>query len=306
MVSLLGLVNATTSSASDYDTPAYDDHTSEPTYPDTSTSEPEPSTDSSSEATSESRVPTTSESLEPNGGVAEPVAALDDHPLLEPGQGAVNTSCELPPFATDVASQDAFYQAALPCLMDAWTPALENADLPAEPPNVITTDSDITSPCGNRGWNSTAMYCPGNHTIYMTARYYAETEGRVRPGVYLGQFAHEFGHAMQGMSGIMSAYGTAQYEEGGSSTPGGLEMSRRVELQATCFEGQTLAALQNGGVSNDYIFAALEDSALRGDTPGKPPDHGSLAANKTWLERGFYENRLAQCNTWSAPTSAVE
>ncbi|WP_425441681.1 neutral zinc metallopeptidase [Saccharopolyspora shandongensis] len=248
----------------------------------------------------------TSTSTRGSDDEVKPVSALGDHPLNIPGNGAMNTSCDLPRFSTDVTAQDRFYQAALPCLMQAWAPALENADLPVRTPTVITTGDNIETPCGTRRWNQTAMYCPGNHTIYMTGRYYAQVEQRTEAGVYLGQFAHEFGHALQGMTGINSAYGDASYDAGGSSTSAGLELTRRSELQATCFEGMTLAALQNGGVSNDYIFPALEDSSDRGDEHTNVRDHGSTSTNAAWVEQGFRKNRITECNTWRAAASDVD
>ncbi|MBB5153361.1 hypothetical protein BJ970_000895 [Saccharopolyspora phatthalungensis] len=292
--SIGALAASVSNSASDYAGGSTETSSGESSLPETSTSE----TSSAEESTG------TSESTTDEGG--KPVVALGDNPINIPGNGAKNTSCRLPAFGTDVASQDNFYQAALPCLMAAWTPALEAANLPVEAPKVITTSADIETPCGTRMWNQTAMYCPGSHTIYMTARYYAEVEGRTDAGAYLGQFAHEFGHAVQGMSGINSAYGDASYEAGGSTTAGGLELTRRSELQATCFEGMSLAALQNGGVSNNYIFPALEDSSGRGDENSKVPDHGSKATNRTWVRQGFTKNRVTECNTWLAAPSDVD
>lgn len=265
------------------------------------TSDATPSSSSGGESATTTTETTAEVDAEPR-----PVPALGDNPVNIPGGGAQSTGCDLPPFATSVDSQDVFYQAALPCLMEMWTPLLEAADLPARTPAVVTTGTDVNSPCGMRAWNRTAMYCPGNHTIYMTARYYSEVEDRTRAGVYLGQFAHEFGHALQGMTGINSAYGDALYEVGGVSTPAGLELSRRSELQATCFEGMSLAALQNGGVSNDYIFPALEDSATRGDEYNPQRDHGTVATNKVWVEQGFYKNRVTECNTWLSDASDVD
>ncbi|CAM00415.1 hypothetical protein A8924_1476 [Saccharopolyspora erythraea NRRL 2338] len=293
-IGMVAVSYSSSSSASDYDATS----SSEATSSETSSSE------TSTTGSSETESPT-SDGFDTDSG-PRPVSALGDNPLNLEGNGAVNTSCDLPSFSTDVASQDAFYQAALPCLMAAWTPALEAANLPVQTPTVVTTDSDIDSPCGTRSWNQTAMYCPGNHTIYMTARYYSEVEERVDAGVYLGQFAHEFGHAIQGMSGINSAYGDATYNAGGYETAAGLELTRRSELQATCFEGMTLAALQNGGVSNDYIFPALEDSSNRGDEYNQQPDHGSTATNKVWVEQGFSKNRVTECNTWLAAPSDVD
>lgn len=300
VVGLFGVTASALSSndeASDY-APASETSSSGSSTSDTTTS----TTSETESSTSETSSATTAETAsEPRA-----VTSLGDNPFNIPGNGAQNTGCDLPSFDTSVAAQDAFYQAALPCLMNVWDSALEDANLPVRTPTVVTTGSDVSSPCGNRTWNQTAMYCPGNHTIYMTARYYSEVEDRVDAGVYLGQFAHEFGHALQGMTGINSAYGNALYDAGGVGTAPGLELSRRSELQATCFEGMALAALQNGGVSNDYIFPALEDSAARGDEFNQQRDHGTMATNKTWVEQGFYKNRTAECNTWLSTPSDVD
>ncbi|MHA6802555.1 neutral zinc metallopeptidase [Salinifilum ghardaiensis] len=237
---------------------------------------------------------------------AAPVPALGDNPLNIAGNGAVNTPCDLPPFDTDPASQDAFYQAAVPCLQRMWAPALREAGLPTDAATVVTTASSVETPCGQREWNETAMYCSHNHTIYMTARYYPEIEGQQEPGVYLGQLAHEYGHAVQGMAGISEAYNKAVADAGGYDTAEGQALSRRSELQATCFGGMALAALQNGGLSNDHVFPALRDASNRGDEQGNEGrTHGSLASNEKWAERGFHANRITECNTWNAAEAAV-
>ncbi|WP_235878995.1 neutral zinc metallopeptidase [Saccharopolyspora karakumensis] len=251
--------------------------------------------------TTTSEQTSTSEDLE----AEQPVPKLGDNPINIEGNGAVTTPCSLPAFSTDVASQDAFYQAALPCLMQAWEPALEEANLPTDAPRVVTTGDDIGTPCGLRTWDQTALYCPQDNTIYMTARYYSEIEGRSEAGVFLGQFAHEFGHALQRLSGINAAYGSAS-ANAGADTEAGLELTRRSELQATCFEGMSLAALQNGGVSNDLVFPALRDSAARGDENSDVDDHGSIQTNSTWVEQGFSKNEITQCNTWLSPPSDVD
>ncbi|WP_433871510.1 neutral zinc metallopeptidase [Saccharopolyspora sp. CA-218241] len=276
----------------------------------TATSSTEPPPTSTTTTTSSSATTSAPPTSRAPGAETAPgpraVVALGDHPINVAGNGAVNTSCSLPTFSTDVAAQDAFYQAALPCLVEAWTPALEEAGLPVETPTVVTTGTDVETPCGVRGWDETAMYCPGNHTIYMTARYYSEVEGITQAGAYLGQFVHEFGHAVQGMVGIQTAYGQAKQDAGEPTSPAALELTRRSELQATCFEGMTLAALQNGGLSNDYVFPALEDSSNRGDEYNVHRDHGSVATNRAWVEQGFYKNEVTQCNTWLAAASDVD
>lgn len=236
---------------------------------------------------------------------ARPVLALADNPINVPGNGAVNTSCPLPRFATDLAAQNAFYQAAAPCLMRMWAPSLRAADLPVRLPSVVTVAQQAETPCGKREWDQTAMYCPGDNTIYMTARYYAEKENRTNGGAFLGQFSHEFGHAVQSMAGINRAYTDTSARVGGES-PAGLELTRRSELQATCFEGMALASFQNGGAPDDLIYGALADSRARGDEYNPQPDHGHVATNAEWINRGFTTNRITQCNTWAAPPSSVD
>lgn len=274
-------------------------------YAPSMSSEPYASSSGETPSSSSGHTSSSESSSSPAAG-PQPVSALGNNPLNAPENGATNTPCELPSFATSVNGQDAFFQAAADCLITAWAPSLEYANLPLRKPSVVTSGQDMNTPCGTRRWNDTAMYCPGNHTIYMTARHYSQVEGQTQAGVYLGQFAHEFGHAVQGMSGINNAYANAMYEAGGIETPRGLELSRRNELQATCYEGMALAALQNGGVSNNYIMPALKDSSERGDQYNPQPDHGAVATNKAWVDQGFYKNRVFQCNTWNAASSDVD
>ena len=183
--------------------------------------------------------------------------------------------------------------------------ALRAADLPVRLPSVVTVAQQAETPCGKREWDQTAMYCPGDNTIYMTARYYAEKENRTNGGAFLGQFSHEFGHAVQSMAGINRAYTDTSARVGGES-PAGLELTRRSELQATCFEGMALASFQNGGAPDDLIYGALADSRARGDEYNPQPDHGHVATNAEWINRGFTTNRITQCNTWAAPPSSVD
>lgn len=264
------------------------------------------STPSSSSYSTESGEDTASSTPATLAG-PHPVASLGDNPINMPEKGAVNTPCSLPRLSTDIDSQQAFFETEADCLIRAWTPALQAANLPIRRPNVVATGSDVVSPCGRRRWNETALYCSGNHTIYMTVRHYSEVEQKGTAGVYFGQFAHEVGHAIQGMAGIMDAKATALYDAGGSDTPNGLEISRRTELQATCFGGMSYAAFQNGGVDNNrYIMPALQDAGERGDEYGNQPDHGVLATNKSWVQQGFRHNEVYQCDTWKASSSDVK
>jgi len=205
------------------------------------------------------------------------------------------------------AGQDTFLRAALPCIENMWKPSFTKANLPYQPVELVIVTSAITNPCGQMGPDRTAMYCDG--TIYWTANYYAGEQGANNPnhpGKYLGQLAHEYGHHIQWLSGILRASGEAQYDKGGWDTPAGLELNRRKELQATCFGGMSLAPLSHGAIPRDVIDVALRDASTRGDYPVYPNrDHGAPERNAEWVMNGFTNNETSACNTWLADPQSV-
>ncbi|WP_447009650.1 neutral zinc metallopeptidase [Saccharothrix hoggarensis] len=233
---------------------------------------------------------------------------LGDNPIHAAGLGAFNIDgCPLPGMDYSPAGQDRFLRAALPCIEAMWEPSFQRANLPYQPVELVMVTSQITNTCGSMGPDRTAMYCDG--TIYWTPNHYANEQGAANPnhpGKYLGQLAHEYGHHVQWLSGILRASGQAQYEKGGWDTPEGLDINRRKELQATCFGGMTLAPLSHGAVPGDVISVALSDAGNRGDYPIYPNrDHGAPERNAAWVNHGFKNNETSACNTWVASAADV-
>ncbi|KAA2263854.1 hypothetical protein F0L68_09085 [Solihabitans fulvus] len=234
------------------------------------------------------------------------VIALGDNPF-NTNLAAMQATCTLPPFNNSAAGQDTYYRAALPCLENAWAPVLASVNLPYTPVKLQTITEDVSTPCGTRSaTRETAMYCEG--VIYMTAPYYSDNEQLGNAGgKYLGVLAHEFGHHLQQLSGILSASGQAAYNAGGWDTNGGLEVSRRRELQASCFAAMFIAAVQNKGSVNGTIAQqAIDDESQRGDWPQYPRrDHGTPDLNNAWVHQGYRTNSTQQCNTWLADSAHV-
>jgi uncharacterized protein len=87
-------------------------------------------------------------------------------------------------------------------------------------------------------------------------------------------------------------------------------LSRRLELQAQCFEGVFLQT-----VSRSIRLNAIDRDELRmwhsytgdEDPPSsRKPDHGSSAAQIRWLNRGLDSQDFGRCNTWRARKSEVK
>jgi predicted metalloprotease len=237
------------------------------------------------------------------------VIALGDNPIHKAGLGAVDIGgCALPGMDYSPAGQEQFLRSALPCIEAMWKPDFAQVNLPYQPVELVIVTSSITNPCGSMGPDRTAMYCEG--TIYWTANYYASEQNTANnpnhPGKYLGQLAHEYGHHIQWLSGVLRASGEAQYEKGGWDTPAGLDINRRKELQATCFGGMTLAPLSHGAIPRDVIDVALRDAGSRGDYPIYPNrDHGSPERNAAWVQHGYSNNDTSACNTWTSDAAGV-
>jgi predicted metalloprotease len=237
----------------------------------------------------------------------QPVYKLGENPLFSGDVGAAAITCTLNRWRSDVQSAASFFQSAIPCLEAAWVPVLRNAGLPYFSPGlVVPADGTIDTPCtGSEGRSFAAFYCPKNHTIYMPFGSLQVNQYGAHPGVYLAVLAHEFGHHVQSVTGVLDAYWDARYDAG-ADTDSGLDLARRSELQAQCFSGMFLAASYPRGSVDGNILQEARTTQNRGDhSAGEPRDHGTDQHAVSWWEQGAQKNRTFQCNTWLANASDV-
>ncbi|MET1004606.1 MAG: neutral zinc metallopeptidase [Propionibacteriaceae bacterium] len=200
-----------------------------------------------------------------------------------------------------------YLRTVVDCLVDAFRAPLEKEGFELTTPKVKTFKKSVKTPCGTLRSNSNpAFYCAG--TIYWPV---SSDDGReaytfARMG-YVGLTAHEFGHHLQAVTGLLYGYGY-QYNE--ASTKARYTLSRRLELQAQCFEGVFLAQSKKS-----IKLSSRDKSEIRTwhsytgdeDPPSsRKPDHGTSKAQVRWLERGLDGADFGRCNTWSASKSAVK
>jgi predicted metalloprotease len=238
-----------------------------------------------------------------------PVHTTGNNPLFTGDYGLPAVTCELPRWRSDPASARAFFQAALPCLNRAWEPVLRAANLPfVEPELSFPAGRNWHSACGSGTADQwAAFYCAADNTIYMPFEGLQTEQYGAHPGIYLAVFAHEYGHHVQDMSGVLDAAHEQQYDAG-SDTAEGLRISRRIELQADCFGGMFWAAATgHGSVNRTMLDEAMQDQSTRGDDNGIAvrADHGNGAHVQSWTLQGVQRNRTVECNTWKAPDDWV-
>ncbi|WP_433626857.1 neutral zinc metallopeptidase [Nocardia sp. CA-120079] len=272
------------------------------TPPTSSTSSPSP-TSSAAATTSRAAAPTTTKPAGP-----QPVAKTGDNPLFSDSDaGVVNAECSYPAWSATVEAATRFFQAAAACLDKKWRPALQGANLPYSSPavSVPARGADAASPCGSGSANWAAFYCSANHTIYMPLdkiqieRYGNDTV------VYLTVFAHEYGHHVQAISGITQAM-SSQRSDAGARSALGLELSRRMELEAQCFAGMYVGtSVVDGAFDKAEQNRTTADQYGRGDKSGDARDHGTTQHYGAWFEQGQNYDRTFQCNTWNMSSDEV-
>ncbi len=237
-----------------------------------------------------------------------PVTETGNNPLLaDPGSPLSPARCGYAPWSTQVDAARKFFESAATCLEQAWKPVLASAKLPFTEPKLKVTASTagITTPCTGSSSNFAAFYCGADQTIYLPiSQLQTEMFGN-HWEIYLSVFAHEYGHHVQAQSGILTA-ANRQRRDAGPKTAQGLEISRRIELQANCFDGMYLSASAGGGsLSSTQSGNARDDAYGRGDAPGDMRDHGTARHMGDWFSTGFDRNKTAQCNTFTAPAGEV-
>ncbi|MEV0283378.1 MULTISPECIES: neutral zinc metallopeptidase [unclassified Kribbella] len=218
------------------------------------------------------------------------------------------SKCAEPPFApVNITTARAYYARLLPCLDRTWSLALKKIGVGFRSPKAVVYVGKLSSPCGMQR-SVRSSYCAANATIYIPFtvdnRYYRSNPVYAR-AIMLNTFAHEYGHHVQNLSGILMASVTRQQK----LTPNQkLLESRRRELQATCLGAAYLGA--------NAAFIPMRKPLLdnwrfliahSGDDYARPRihDHGNRVSNYQWSIAGYNSKQPNSCNTFTVDEARV-
>jgi uncharacterized protein len=204
-------------------------------------------------------------------------------------------ACSIPDIrAGSVASLKTFHRAMARCANRFWAARFRAAGLTYRPPKLmITTGSG--SVCGSITTNG-AQYCPTQRTIAIRIM-----KRDLRDPFKMNiahSVAHEWGHHVQELTGILDAQNTLYWPAG---TKTRTMLSHRLEMQAECFAGvfyrSTLDSV-NPGITWDQWVGAIRQA-------GESKVHGKPANLAYWQNRGYQGASARFCNTWTAPNVRV-
>jgi hypothetical protein len=258
--------------------------------------------------------PTPKPSTSQSAAAKQPDRSLKKNSLYQVDLGISRASCSIkvrsprPPLKDSALAP--YLRSLVGCMTTTMREPLADEGIILTKPKVKTYSKSISGPCGRLTTvGAPASYCSVNNTIYWPATgddgSQAYTYARLG---YLGNAAHEFGHHVQFASGILSEYGERYFATKSKSARNVL--TRRLELQAMCFEGVFLASVDKSiKLSSQDRYELRVWHGLTGDEDppaDRQPDHGTSAAQIRWLMRGLNSGDFGTCNTWSASKSSVK
>jgi uncharacterized protein len=209
----------------------------------------------------------------------------------------------------DLAAQKRYYQKLFKCLNDGWRPVLDKIGIKQPDPGLVVFDRPVNTPCGNfkpLSGRVLAFYCYGNHVMYTDVLQMNKAFGPREDLAYLLTIAHEYGHHIQGATGLFYARAVYLQEHPAEK----LNSSRRNELQASCFGGVFTRAVANSYPLTDrrkeLEFQSSNSFGDSSDTPADMRTHGKATSQGFWIMNGFNIGETKACNTFAAPANLVQ
>jgi predicted metalloprotease len=180
------------------------------------------------------------------------------------------------------------------------------------PPTLVMFSGATRSACGPAQSAMGPFYCPLDQKVYLDVSFFQDMQRRLGGGgefAYAYVIAHEIGHHVQNLLGILPKVQAAQQRASGRGQANALSV--RVELMADCLAGvwaanaeQKYRFLEPGDVEEAIRTAqAIGDDRLQRSSQGYVvPDsftHGSSAQRQQWLNTGLKTGQVQSCDTFS-------
>jgi predicted metalloprotease len=235
--------------------------------------------------------------------------------ILEGGSGqgaAVQQSPAQQPPANDQMAR--FVATVLADTEDTWNEIFRANGASYVQPKLVLFSGQTPTACGTGQAAAGPFYCPGDQKVYIDLSFYRLMQQRFKVSGEFAQayvIAHEVGHHVQNVMGIMSKVDQARRQ---ATQAQANALSVRLELQADCFAGvwgyhanRARSILEAGDIEAALNAAsAIGDDALQRQAQGHAvPDsftHGSSAQRVRWFKRGIESGKVSTCNTFDART----
>ena len=249
----------------------------------------------------------------------DPSILIGGAEMLDRGGGSYQQPYEQPARRTGAPSDQTgqFVAAVLGNTEDVWTEIFRasGGEYRAAPLRLYRGGEE-----GGCGFANAAMgpfYCPRDKRIYLDASFFRDMQvrfhgcsGKACEFAQAYVIAHEVGHHVQDLLGILPKAESAQQAAGSKAAANRIQV--RIELQADCLAGvwanhsdQRWKSIEPGDVEAALQTAsAIGDDRLQMQSRGYVvPDaftHGTSEQRQRWFTTGLKEGKISSCDTFAA------
>jgi predicted metalloprotease len=192
---------------------------------------------------------------------------------------------------------------------DVWTQILpQQTGVQYRKPTLVLYSGMTSSGCGSAQSAMGPFYCPRDQKLYLDTSFFQGKMGGGGDFAYAYVIAHEVGHHVQNLIGLLPKVQAAQAR---ADTRTANDLSVRVELMADCFAGVWAYQmnLRHRNIDDADVRQAVATASAIGDDrlqqeAGRGavvPDsftHGSSAQRVQWLTTGLRNGTVQACNTF--------
>ncbi len=194
---------------------------------------------------------------------------------------------------------------------DVWSQVLpQQANRNYQKPTLVLYSGSTSSACGSAQSAMGPFYCPNDQKVYLDTAFFQDMQRRMGGGgtfAYAYVIAHEIGHHVQNLIGILPKARTAQQSNPDQANA----ISVQVELMADCLAGVWANKMneRHGNIDESDVqqavntATAIGDDRLQRQSRGTAvPDsftHGTSAQRVQWLTTGLRGGEINACNTFN-------
>ena len=255
----------------------------------------------------------------------DPSLLIGGAEMVSRQQSRVEQQTRPRPTSTPQDEMGRFVSRVLGATEVVWKDIFTKQGLTYRAPTLVIFRNSTPAGCGRAQAAMGPFYCPTDQKVYLDTSFFdqiATRFGGCDVGSKSCQFAqayviaHEIGHHVQQLFGILTKAHQSQQAAGGAAAANHIQV--QVELQADCYAGvwakhendlllsqRKQAFIEPGDVDAALRTAsAIGDDTLQKRAQGRVvPDsftHGTSEQRRRWFDTGFKTGTVPGCNTFAA------